>query len=255
MSTSPTLSLITPTHRRHAYLRAVHGILSRQTFGDFEWLVLDDGPEPSPYFQSLEDPRVRYRHLDGPKLTVGTKRNLLVEESRGKVIAHIDDDDYYGPRYLEQMARFIDGGADVAKLSAWFLFSRVHDAFGYWDLERLEGLRFVWSAGPIKVTDFAGNLDAWRHLPLGYGFSYVYRRSVWERSRFPDVNFDEDTTFLKDAISKGANVALLRDTMGIVLHLLHGANASICLPQYNLPRFALTRFFPADVEEFIKVGA
>jgi len=257
MARAPAVSLITPTHRRHAYLAAVHGVLTRQTFTDFEWLILDDGPDPSPYFQTLDDPRVRYRHVAGPRLTVGTKRNLLAEDARADVIAHIDDDDYYAPRYLETMLGFVRRGADIAKLSAWFLYSKPLRALGYWDLERLEGLRFVWSTGPVQVADLTQgpNPGVWEHLRLGYGFSYVYRKSTWARSRFIDADFDEDTTFVRDALSKGADTALIKDTLGVVLHVLHGQNASKCLPQYNLPDFALTRFFPADVVDFLKVEA
>ena len=39
--------------------------------------ILDDSPEPSAYFSRLDDPRIRYAHHAGPRLTVGAKRNRL----------------------------------------------------------------------------------------------------------------------------------------------------------------------------------
>lgn len=255
MTRPPALSLITPTFRRHAHLEAAHRGLLRQSLGDFEWLILDDGPEPSPHFLTLDDPRVRYRHHPGPRMSVGAKRNLLVAEARAEIVAHIDDDDYYAPRYLETMAGFIGQGADLAKLSAFFLFSKRLGAFGYWDLERLEGLRFVWSKGPVEITDLSRgpNPETWRDMNLGYGFSYVYKKTLWEATPFEDVNFNEDLLFARACVARDASVALIQDKLGLALHILHGANTSLCLPQFSLPPFALTRFFPVEVMDQIEV--
>lgn len=253
MSATPHMSLITPTYQRHVYLQAVHTALARQTMSDFEWLILDDGPAPAPYFAALDDPRVRYTHVPGPRMTIGAKRNWLAERARADVIAHIDDDDYYAPRYLETMLDQVRQGGDIVKLSAWFLFSKRYRTFGYWDLERKDGLSFVWSSGPIQVTSLAESPDParWEHLPIAYGFSYVYRKAVWEQSRFPDQDFEEDTAFVRAARAKGAEVFLIKDTTGLALHVLHAKNSSLCLPQYNLPPFVMTRFFPAEVEPFL----
>lgn len=253
MSDTPQMSLITPTYQRHAYLRAVHSALSRQTMADFEWLILDDGPEPSPYFAGLDDSRVRYTHAPGPRMSIGAKRNRLAEQARASVIAHIDDDDYYAPRYLETMLDYVGQGGDIVKLSAWFLFSKLHRTFGYWDLERKDGLQFVWSSGPIQMTNLAESSDPalWEHLPIAYGFSYVYRKAIWEQNRFPDKDFEEDTVFVRSALAKGAEVFLLKDTVGLALHVLHAKNSSLCLPQYNLPPFVMAKYFPAEVEPFV----
>jgi len=48
---------------------------------DFEWLILDDGPEPSAWFRQLSDPRIRYTHLDGTPMLVSAKRNWLCERA------------------------------------------------------------------------------------------------------------------------------------------------------------------------------
>ena len=60
---APAVSIITPSFNRHELLQAQHAIVAAQTVTDFEWLILDDGPEPCAYFAGLSDPRIRYHHL------------------------------------------------------------------------------------------------------------------------------------------------------------------------------------------------
>ena len=55
---TPAVSIITPTFNRHALLQAQHVHLLAQSEQDFEWLILDDGPQPSAYFRGLSDPRI-----------------------------------------------------------------------------------------------------------------------------------------------------------------------------------------------------
>ena len=59
----PVISIATPTFQRHRLLERQHRVVAAQSEQDFEWLILDDGPEPSAYFQKLADPRIR-RALD-----------------------------------------------------------------------------------------------------------------------------------------------------------------------------------------------
>src|ERR1051326_1711483 len=129
---SPAVSIITPTFNRHALLAAQHVHLLRQNQQDFEWLILDDGPEPSAYFAGLSDPRIRYHHLAGPKMKVSAKRNWLCERAAAAVIAQFDDDDYYAPDYLAVMLkRLAESGADITKLSGWFVYSAQLKRLGY----------------------------------------------------------------------------------------------------------------------------
>jgi glycosyltransferase involved in cell wall biosynthesis len=120
----PVVSITTPTFQRHKFLERQHRIVMAQSEQDFEWLILDDGPEPSDYFRKLNDPRIRYHHHAGGRMSIGAKRNWLADQAGAPVMAHFDDDDYYAPDYLktmlEQLAR---RGADIAKFSAWHVYS------------------------------------------------------------------------------------------------------------------------------------
>jgi hypothetical protein len=52
---NPAVSIITPTFNRHTLLAAQHVHLLAQSEQDFEWLILDDGPQASAYFAGLSD--------------------------------------------------------------------------------------------------------------------------------------------------------------------------------------------------------
>ena len=140
---------------RQDLLRHQHGVVTAQTLQDFEWLILDDGPEPSAWFQQLSDPRIRYHHLDAAPLLVSAKRNWLCEQATAPVIAQFDDDDYYAPGYLATMlARLKETGADITKLSAWFVYSAQLKRLGYWDTANMLGLHFTFGPEPVLNAFF-----------------------------------------------------------------------------------------------------
>src|SRR5262245_58201449 len=95
----PLVRIITPTHKRGPFLRALATCVQAQTYADIEWLILDDSPDPTRVLVNQDSSRLRYVHTK-ERLSVGEKRNRLVELASGDIVAHFDDDDYYSPNYL-----------------------------------------------------------------------------------------------------------------------------------------------------------
>jgi glycosyltransferase involved in cell wall biosynthesis len=251
---APAVSIITPTFNRHALLKAQADIVRAQSVQDFEWLILDDGPEPSAFFQKLSDPRIRYHHLDGAPMLVSAKRNWLCERAAAPVIAQFDDDDYYAPGYLAAMlARLESSGADITKLSAWFVYSAQLRRLGYWDTANTLGLHFTF--GPEAVLNAFFNQEAPDNMKnnyAGYGFSYVFRKSMWQAAPFPHVRFASDFGFVSAALSTGCRLDHFADTEGLCLHVLRKDNMSKSFPQYLLPDFMLAKLFPADLSALLE---
>lgn len=238
------ISIITPTYGRERYLPSLYRSFAEQTHDDRELLIHDDSPEPSPFFAALRDPRVSYRHT-AARVTIGEKRNQLIERASGDLIAFFDDDDFYAPGYLTAMAATV-GDADLVKLSGWFALSVPDDAFFYWDTAQHQPLHYKVGEGAITFVtsgqftpDFAAkNVD-------GYGFSYLFRRGVFGGAlRFPDKSFGEDLPFVQGLRAAGRSVRHVQDDAGLVVHLLHNRNSSVIFPQYRLPRGLAARLFP-----------
>ena len=249
---SPRVSLVTPTHGRAELLRYQYGIVTAQTVTDFEWLILDDSPQPSAFFTQLDDSRVRYHHQT-ERQWVSHKRNWLCERAAAPVIAQFDDDDYYAPGYLATMlARLKETGADITKLSAWFVYSAQLKRLGYWDTANMLGLHFTFGPEPVLNAFFNKEApDNMKNNYAGYGFSYVFRKSMWESAPFPHVKYASDYGFVAAALAKGCRLDHFADTDGLCLHVLRNDNMSKSFPQYLLPDFMLEKLFAADLSALL----
>jgi glycosyltransferase involved in cell wall biosynthesis len=241
---TPLVSIITPTHDRPDFLPRIYAAFVAQDVEPLEWIVVDDSEAKSDFMSNLADPRVRYVHLPA-RTPLGEKRNIAVEQATAPIIAQFDDDDYYAPGYLRIMTSFMEnGGVDFVKLTSFFVYSKVHKQFGYWDLLNKDAPSFIWSSSPdIHLTRLPPS-DERDNLHLGFGFSYVFRRKVWEAGKFPARSWGEDTPLLWAAMANGFNVHLLSDQTGLCLHMTHATNSSTSFPQYILPDWLAHRFFP-----------
>ena len=93
------ISIIIPYYNRpEKILRCVHSIL-KQTYQDFEILVVDDHSTIPLILDN--DPRITV--FRNPKnLGPGISRNKGLENASGKYIAFLDSDDYWNPLFLEE---------------------------------------------------------------------------------------------------------------------------------------------------------
>ena len=103
----PFVSVCTPTFNRRPFINAMIACFNNQDYPQdrMEWIIIDDGTDP------IEDlvashPRVKYFKYD-TKMTLGKKRNLLHEKSRGEILVYMDDDDYYPPQRVSHAVHML----------------------------------------------------------------------------------------------------------------------------------------------------
>jgi glycosyltransferase involved in cell wall biosynthesis len=170
MTAAPLISCIMPTRNRRPFVaRAVRYFL-RQDYPARELIVLDDG-EDAVGDLIPADGRIRYKRLE-QRLPLGEKRNLACRLSRGKFIAHWDDDDWSAPnRPSEQAAHLQATGAGVC---------------GMKDL-----LHYRPEAEEAWIYRYPPEERPWLA-----GGTLLYRRSVWDDRRFPAINVGEDNAFV-----------------------------------------------------------
>lgn len=217
----PVVSVLTPTRAstRHLLPRVLR-CLQQQTVGGWEWVILDDSPEPMK--EALSWPSTRYIHRPEPR-PLGEKRNLLVAVAGAPICAHFDDDDLYGPRYLEAMlAQFVNPSVKVAKLSSWYLALEKNPHVYHWDtrLSSPRSLYLLKASGPLRAVLDAETVSRLQSsAQVGFGWSYVFDQEYAESRPFLARDWDEDSVLGASAQVDGA-LALVEDDAGDPLEAL-----------------------------------
>jgi len=232
----PLVSIITPTFNREAFLPAIAACVRSQSYQNIEWLVLDDSEQPS--LALTKDPweKLRYFHTT-ERLSVGAKRNQLLAHASGEVVIHFDDDDYYGPHYISKaMDQLSRHEADVALLCGFFVAHLNTNGFGYYRTRIKKGLAFAFNKSGVRPV----NLDR-VNIPLihlCFGWAYIYKRIVWEQTKFEELNVFEDREFIREATGNFKTVAYESRQMDC-LHAIHARSSSQCFPQFLIPAFVV----------------
>lgn len=103
------VSVVIPSIDRNILMEAVDSVL-RQTYKDFEILVIDDSKTQS---IEIDIPNLRTLRTGGQK-GPSAARNLGIQNSTGKYIAFLDDDDLWHPKKLEiQIKKMVEMNISV----------------------------------------------------------------------------------------------------------------------------------------------
>jgi len=107
----PAVTIVTPFYNMHEFINETAESVLRQTFRDFEWLIIDDGSTDPRAVDALDelarrDGRIRIVHQAnaGP----GAARNRGFFEARAAYVAQLDADDLLTPTFLEKCLWFLE---------------------------------------------------------------------------------------------------------------------------------------------------
>jgi glycosyltransferase involved in cell wall biosynthesis len=117
MSTKPPrMTVIVPTYNWSSVLPYSVGSALRQTFSDFEVLVVGDGctDDSEAVVRALGDERVRWINLPVNTGHQSGPNNEGLRQARGEIIAYLGHDDLWLPHHLSCMVAAIEAGADLA---------------------------------------------------------------------------------------------------------------------------------------------
>lgn len=136
------ITVFTPAYNRAKYLPKVYESLCKQTFKDFEWVVVDDGStdgtaelfhlnenvndnENPSIFPSLNSFKVRYYYQEN-----GGKHRAInrgVQEAKGELFLILDSDDTLPPRSLELIDHYYQQIKDDASFGGVCGYMAHHD--------------------------------------------------------------------------------------------------------------------------------
>ncbi|HYE03318.1 MAG TPA: glycosyltransferase [Phycisphaerales bacterium] len=117
----PELSVIVPFYNLGRYLPETLASLSRQTYRDFELLIVDDGSTEPDSLALLDDLRSRgYRVIAKRNGGLGSARNAGFEAARGDFVLPIDADDIAHPTWAQTLLSAIRRQPGLASVSPMF---------------------------------------------------------------------------------------------------------------------------------------
>lgn len=252
----PLVSIITPTFNRSFFLNLVFECVLSQKYKNIEWIILDDSDSADSSFKNKVAKNIKYIHSD-KKLSVGEKRNHLINKSSGEFIVQFDDDDFYGPEYISTLMNVIESKkADFVLMAGFYCLHLDKKILGYYKTQVKKGLAFKFHKEGIDIVALEKQNIPWIHLC--YGWSYFFKKDVWKKSSFNQVDVFEDRGFLMDAVKNKFQVIFFEDTEGIAFHSVHKKSSSVCFPQFILPPHLNKKIFEHDyvlMQKFLDVNS
>lgn len=172
----PKVSVIVTSYKLDQYLPACLDSISKQTYGDFECLVVDDAQLESTKMIvadfSARDPRIQYSPTPH-NMKLSGARNFGFSRADGLYIRHMDADDMLAENALALEAEALDKDPGT------------HIVFGHLEVFNEDGSRQVDQRGQSLRTNWPGETFNWfqqmahlNQLPS----TCMVRREVFERS-------------------------------------------------------------------------
>lgn len=175
----PLVSVVLTTRDRPGFLPIALTGYRQQRYQRRELIVVDDGeqyPASEPAVNAIGGRLLRMP----PGTPLGSKLNAGIALARGSLIQKMDDDDWYGPGFLEGMTGALTASWEATCQPTLVFLS----PFLFFDLARWDVRR--------SITG---------HLP---GATLLFPRALWQEQPFRPLPGDEDVWFQLDHSRLGA---------------------------------------------------
>ena len=174
------ITVFTPTYNRAYLLPRLFESLYKQTFKEFEWLIVDDGStdNPAEVVERLQNhpdrtfPVRYYKKENGGKHTA---INLGVKEARGELFFIADSDDILPPDSLENV------------IFEWKSIKDNRSFGGICGLDSTFEGKLIGSGLPFDKID-GTSIDVRFRLGVTGDMKEVFRVSVLKEFPFPEIN-------------------------------------------------------------------
>ena len=111
------VSVIIPTHNRLKMLKKAISSVQRQTFKNYELIIVSDGctDGTNDYLNSIKNGKIKF-YINESSKGASSARNIGLKYSKGDYIAFLDDDDEWFENHLELLFEKISNSDDKVGL-------------------------------------------------------------------------------------------------------------------------------------------
>ncbi len=194
----PKVTVLMPVFNGEAYLRTAIESILKQSFDDFEFLIIDDGSTDGSHaiISSYNDLRIRLEHHESNRGTVHAL-NHGIRLARGKYIARMDCDDVSRPQRLEQQVRFMDDNPGIGVCGS--------------------GMRLI-KKGRLKNTRHLPESDQELKITLLFNTCFFHPTVIMKKSLAATFRYPENLVYTQDynfwtRLARETQFANLRETL------------------------------------------
>lgn len=180
-----SVSVIASTNRQDCINNIMENFL-RQDYEDKELIIIlnHNYPLDKNILDQIESTSNIYIYRMGSSYSLGECLNYGIDKAKYEFIAKFDDDDYYGERYLtSSIYNLKKFNSDIVGKTSIYIFFAIENILAYRNMNR----------------DF-------KQVNRVKGSTLVFRKKLFEKNRFKDINLGEDKEFCKDAIKNGFKI-------------------------------------------------
>jgi len=237
----PFVSVCTPTFNRRPFINAMITCFNDQDYPQdrMEWIIIDDGTDP------IEDliashPRVKYFKYE-TKMTLGKKRNLMHEKSRGEILVYMDDDDYYPPKRVSHAVEMLVSHPEAlcagsSEIYIYFKHIKQMKRFGPYGPNHATAGTFAFKRKLLKQHKY--NEDACLAEERAFLKDYTVPFVQLDPMKVILVFSHEHNTFDKRKLLVNANPEVVRDSPKKVMDFIKDPN--------------LRRFYLSELEKLLE---
>lgn len=207
----PRVSIIIPAFNAMRYLPDTLNSVLRQTFTDYEVLIINDGSSDyiAEWAAQISDSRVRL--ISQANQGLAGARNTGIDQAYGEYFAFLDADDLWLPSKLEKQVRYLDENPKVGLVDTWVALADEHgiptgravktNAEGNVLKQILESPTVICGSSPLVrrccfetagvfARDLSGSADwdLWIRVALQYPFAMVKEALVYYRQHSSNMS-------------------------------------------------------------------
>lgn len=192
-------SIIVPVYNVEKYLDKCLASILRQTFKNFECIIIDDGsPDNS---NAIIDKYVkldeRFKVLHQQNMGVSAARNAGLAIAQGDYIAFVDSDDYISNEYLEKFAlKIANTDADIV-------------ICGFIEVLKDSQKTVCFEAPSTEVIKHNILADIWPSYP----WNKCYKKYLFENIRFPVGKIFEDLLTIPELCLSAKTIVCIPDKL------------------------------------------
>lgn len=134
------ISIVSPVYNGQKYISNFIKAIEKQTFKDFELLLVNDGSTDDTYQiarEALKNAKFPYQIINKENGGQSSARNLGIKKAKGDFIVFLDSDDTIQSKYLENLYKVtISNNCEIAicdlnRVSEDRIFEELNDEFNY----------------------------------------------------------------------------------------------------------------------------